>query len=448
MTDNASKKYQEYQYLNISGPISVTPVVPGNLLWGSVVLILGPTGSGKSTFIEALLPDSSLQISSNQLEGFTQSIGTYKIENVEVTRTDEPTSVIYLVDVPGFTDTKISETSIVCMLREWMKVSPSGHLGQILYLTPIQSACMPGSHGKVLRTVQAMTGWESAANITIVTTMWDRLWSDMSKMRAESNFNELQDVIGKGLARVRVTRTGHGSGYNGYGAWTSGKFARLVVHTSPVMRGIRTLMLAHTHAHSPKPKLPAALPHYFMDGGGQIVKFYNNQDSVLSILNTALPASASPFYLEASRHEPIKNSSFGANLWDNLQSRIENLNIERDNLQADLNSPSTQSNETLKSTLANQLKEVERLLTKFTKELHDNFEPDDDGVGLSTLQVKINHAITSRGQDLVPSHQDVIPSIISRPEISAEAVPETGKVVRIILALKCWGADATRWYDD
>ncbi|KAF9035769.1 hypothetical protein BJ165DRAFT_1533251 [Panaeolus papilionaceus] len=379
MTDNSSK---EYQYLNISGPISVTPVVPGTLPRGSVVLILGPTGAGKSTFIEALSPDSSLQISSNQLEGFTQSIGTYRIENVKDVTDDGSTQPIYLVGVPGFADTKISETSIVSMLRDWMKVSPTGYLGQILYLTPIQSARMPGSHRQVLRTVQAMTGQRSAANITIVTTMWDRLWSDTSKMRAESNFNELRDVIWKD----------------------------------------------------------------FMDEGGQIVKFYNNQDSALSILNTALPASAPTFHLEASRHEPIKNSSFGANLWDNLQSRIQNLNIERDNLQADLNSPSTQSNETLKSTLANQLKEVERLLTKFTKELHDNFGPDDDGVESSLLQVKTNHAITT--PELVPSYQDAIPSMISRPEISAEAVPETGKVVRIIRALKCWGADATRRYDD
>ncbi|KAF9035771.1 hypothetical protein BJ165DRAFT_1533253 [Panaeolus papilionaceus] len=385
MTDNSSKKYQEYEYLNISGPISVTPVVPGNLPSGSVVLILGPTGSGKSTFIEALSPDSSLQISSNQLEGFTQSIGTYKIENIEVvSRVGEPTRVIYLVDAPGFADTKISETSIVSMLREWMKVSPTGNLGQILYLTPIQSARMPGSHRQVLRTVQAMTGQRSAPNITIVTTMWDRLWSDTSKMRAESNFNELRDVIWK----------------------------------------------------------------EFMDKGGQIAKFYNDQHSVLSILNTALPASAPYFYLEASRHEPIKNSSFGANLWDNLQSRIENLYIERGNLQADLKSLSTQSDETLKSTLSDQLKEVERLLKKFTKELHDNFGPDDDGVESSSLQVKINHAITSPGPEIVPSHQDVIPSMISHPEISAEAVPETGKVVRIIRALKCWGADATRQYDD
>ncbi|KAF9035770.1 hypothetical protein BJ165DRAFT_1533252 [Panaeolus papilionaceus] len=382
MTDNSSK---EYQYLNISGPISVTPVVPGTLPRGSVVLILGPTGAGKSTFIEALSPDSSLQISSNQLEGFTQSIGTYRIENVKDVTDDGSTQPIYLVGVPGFADTKISETSIVSMLRDWMKVSPTGYLGQILYLTPIQSARMPGSHRQVLRTVQAMTGQRSAANITIVTTMWDRLWSETSKMRAESNFNELRDVIWKD----------------------------------------------------------------FMDEGGQIVKFYNTQDSVLSILNTLLPAfSYQQFVLEEDSDEKLKDTPFGKDLQENLRSRIRNIDIERANLQDDLKSPSTQSNETLKSTLATQLEEVERLLTKFTKELHDNFGPDDDGVESSSIQVKINHAITSPGPGLVPSRQDVIPSMISRPEISAEAVPETGKVVRVIRALKCWGADATRQYDD
>lgn len=155
MNDNSSK---EYYNIRITGPISVPPVVPGNLprgvpivsvyhsisklfaplikhlvFWGQqgqervryvIQRISNDIHLNRAKFIEALSENPPLRISSNQLEGFTQSIGTYKLENVTVTSEDRETSVVYLIDVPGFADTKFSETSIILMLREWMKVSP------------------------------------------------------------------------------------------------------------------------------------------------------------------------------------------------------------------------------------------------------------------------------------------------------------------------------------
>ncbi|KAF9030651.1 hypothetical protein BJ165DRAFT_1535638 [Panaeolus papilionaceus] len=352
MDDNLSK---EYPNLELTGPISVRPVVPGNLPRGSPMVILGPTGAGKSTFIEAFSMDGVLRISSNQLEGFTQSIGTYELENVTTPRSEDASGLIYLVDVPGFADTKLSETSIVSMLRQWMKVSPSGHLGHILYLIPIHNARMSGSHRQVLRTVQAMTGSHSADFITIVTTMWDNLWGNEATTRAESIFNQLQDDIWKD----------------------------------------------------------------FLDRGCQIVKFYNTQDSALSVLNTALTRNTGGnFLIESAFRDPnpqLNKTAFGSHLQDDLHSRIQNLSIARENLELDLKSESAECNESLKLTIVTQLQEVDRLLAKFTKELRDNFGSQ-------------------------------VPSTPSSQHL--ELPSKEGIFVSVIRSLKCWGEDARRQHDD
>ncbi|PPR07626.1 hypothetical protein CVT24_004185, partial [Panaeolus cyanescens] len=111
-----------------------------------VILLAGPTGSGKSSFIEALGNDKSLGISKDQLEGFTQTVTAYHVKNMEFiealgndkslgiskdqlegfTQTvtayhvknmevkgQYGTTPVCLLDSPGFSDTNISEMEII-----------------------------------------------------------------------------------------------------------------------------------------------------------------------------------------------------------------------------------------------------------------------------------------------------------------------------------------------
>ncbi|KAF9030790.1 hypothetical protein BJ165DRAFT_1535627 [Panaeolus papilionaceus] len=108
----------ELNNLEVTGDISVKPVtkIPGGKV---VYIIMGPTGAGKSTFIEALAGGSqNLAISSDQLAGFTQHVTAYKLVNVVRRYTGR---VIYLVDTPGFSDDKISEIEVMDMLGDWLE---------------------------------------------------------------------------------------------------------------------------------------------------------------------------------------------------------------------------------------------------------------------------------------------------------------------------------------
>ncbi|KAF9043404.1 hypothetical protein BJ165DRAFT_1529440 [Panaeolus papilionaceus] len=186
----ATTSKMEYKAINVTGAVSVERVDRIQVSHGRV-LIMGPTGAGKSSFIEALGLKDSLKISSNGLDGYTQAVSTYKLNNV--TRNGYP---IYLVDSPGFADTKISEMAILSMLQKWMKDNDV-YFNRILYLTPITSTRLPGTQRQVLKTFNALTGVKTAKNVMIVTTMWDNIWGENATKRAEDNYQQLQSDIWK-----------------------------------------------------------------------------------------------------------------------------------------------------------------------------------------------------------------------------------------------------------
>ncbi|KAF9034796.1 hypothetical protein BJ165DRAFT_1511659 [Panaeolus papilionaceus] len=177
-----------------AGAISVEAVAEIQARDGYVIFVLlGPTGSGKSSFIEAIASNTTLSLSSNKLEGFTQRETIYGIANVNAGRLP-----IFIVDVPGFMDSKISAMGIVSMLKNMIQRTSSLYWFRILYLTPIHNPRLPGSQRQLLQTFDALTGVGAADCITVVSTMWDLVWSESAKRREESNLKQLRDDIWKG----------------------------------------------------------------------------------------------------------------------------------------------------------------------------------------------------------------------------------------------------------
>ncbi|PPQ71318.1 hypothetical protein CVT24_012044 [Panaeolus cyanescens] len=106
--------------LSITGPVSITVIPESEELPRicCLILLLGTTGAGKSSFIEALGNDKTLGISKNQLDGFTQHLTVYKVNNIRMI--EYPDSPIFIVDTPGFADRSLPESKMLRMVQDMM----------------------------------------------------------------------------------------------------------------------------------------------------------------------------------------------------------------------------------------------------------------------------------------------------------------------------------------
>ncbi|KAF9033826.1 P-loop containing nucleoside triphosphate hydrolase protein [Panaeolus papilionaceus] len=200
-----------FESLRITGVISVEPAttkVPYNA-WR--YLVMGPTGAGKSSFIEAVAGQSQkLAISKDQLAGYTQHVIAYQLVNVFYQ--DQP---VYLIDTPGFSDTKISEIEIMQMVRKWLESNGFEWVNRILYLTPITDTRLAGTKRRTIDMLKALLKPSGDLGlIIVVTTMWDTLSNEQAERRAQSHYAQLRDEVfrdfidtGSQIARFTNTRT-------------------------------------------------------------------------------------------------------------------------------------------------------------------------------------------------------------------------------------------------
>ncbi|KAF9033127.1 hypothetical protein BJ165DRAFT_1515769 [Panaeolus papilionaceus] len=186
--------------LQITGPVVVQRVRAEDMPQSPYCIVLvGPTGSGKSSFIEALnskSPGPSLGIAKNQLEGVTQEVTTYQLKGVlaGVSTFDTP---IYIVDTPGFSDPKLSEMHVVSDIQGWSKASNSDLLRvrrRALYVHPITDIRLPNSRRRCYTMFLKMcTELNLVGQPTLVTSMWDQIAEGSNGERnAEARFKMLE----------------------------------------------------------------------------------------------------------------------------------------------------------------------------------------------------------------------------------------------------------------
>ncbi|KAF9463781.1 P-loop containing nucleoside triphosphate hydrolase protein, partial [Collybia nuda] len=132
------------------------------------IALLGATGSGKSTFIN-LLTGSNLRVSSS-LQSCTQ-----KVSMTENFKLGDYT--YRFIDTPGFDDTDRSEVEILKLIAKFLgyqyKIGTKIH--GILYLYRISDNRMTGASRRSFRLFRKLCGDTSLKNVTIVTTMWNKV---------------------------------------------------------------------------------------------------------------------------------------------------------------------------------------------------------------------------------------------------------------------------------
>ncbi|PPQ76457.1 hypothetical protein CVT24_013351 [Panaeolus cyanescens] len=203
---------KSYKYLKLNGKVGVvinqlnsTSAIDLNKRLDFRILLVGPTGSGKSSFIEALADDRKMGISKNQLEGFTQTVTAYELVNIKNPRGGG----FSLLDCPGFSDSNLSEMEIIEMVKKWMSESEFGFLWlhAVLYFYPITDTRLPGTRRKTMEMLKALiksssrgssaNGNQNEGAVTIVTTMWDQVWCERLEQRAEERYTQLKDGVWK-----------------------------------------------------------------------------------------------------------------------------------------------------------------------------------------------------------------------------------------------------------
>ncbi|KAF9042418.1 P-loop containing nucleoside triphosphate hydrolase protein [Panaeolus papilionaceus] len=191
----------------LAGDVTIEPCETVDYLsWR--ILVMGPTGSGKSSFIESLAgPGQSLGISKDQLAGFTQDINAYKLNNSQYLWDDGERWPVYIVDSPGFSDGKLSGMEIVNRTKEWMSEKGFKYISLILYLCPITDTRMTRTRLRVINMLQALLEKRSAGRVIIVTTMWDRITNARAMEQAEAHYEQLKNDVFKDLLQDRAQIT-------------------------------------------------------------------------------------------------------------------------------------------------------------------------------------------------------------------------------------------------
>ncbi|KAF9042484.1 hypothetical protein BJ165DRAFT_1595660 [Panaeolus papilionaceus] len=291
--------------LTITGEVSVERCESVLRAYRLCILILGPTGAGKSSFIEALAGEGqSLGISKDQLAGFTQEVTGYEVKNAIVLFGENIACPLYLIDAPGFSDSKISELEIIIKVKQWMKDHGVVGVGGVLYLSPITDTRAPGSKRRTIKMIQLLLHNDSFHYLNIVTTMWDRLSNPQAEKRAETNFAQLRDDIWRGA----------------------------------------------------------------ISSGAKISRYCNDFDSAIQILRSITDLENIPFSpLEDNPIKPEDNSA--PLLYQELLDRISNAQQEKEHLQEEKMRLITNPDPQLELVFLSRLPEVKKDLAKFLGQL-------------------------------------------------------------------------------
>lgn len=168
-----------------------------------IILVMGPTGVGKSSFIQAATGEGDHTI------GHGIVSHTSEIRSVRTTHPVNQYPVVF-VDTPGFDVPYKSDMEILSMISDWLVHNyPRGmNLAGIVYLHRISDNRVARASLKSLLTFPSICGLDSMPTVVLVTTMWDGIREETGGRR-ETELKETfwRDMIADGCKTERFYRT-------------------------------------------------------------------------------------------------------------------------------------------------------------------------------------------------------------------------------------------------
>ncbi|KAG8849886.1 hypothetical protein FRB91_009539 [Serendipita sp. 411] len=143
-----------------------------------IIIVMGPTGVGKSTFIDYAAGGNGQGIG-HSLKSCTQDI--------VVRKTTAEGQSFALVDTPGLNNTTRSNYEILGEIASFLVKTRMGRyqLDKILYLHQISDNRMAGTSSRDLELFATLCGNAAMPNIIVVTTMWSLVANNTGKEREE-----------------------------------------------------------------------------------------------------------------------------------------------------------------------------------------------------------------------------------------------------------------------
>ncbi|KAH7906929.1 P-loop containing nucleoside triphosphate hydrolase protein [Hygrophoropsis aurantiaca] len=171
-----------------------------------VILIMGPTGVGKSTFINAAAGSDSAVNVGHELESCTAAI---RHAIVPHPRKEDPRRFIF-VDTPGFDDTYVDDSEILRRILVWLARSYSDRvrLAGAIYMHEISQTRFLDISRKNLGMFTKLIGDDAAKNVILATTKWGDVEKDVGERREEQlRANFWKDMINQGSRTAQFHNT-------------------------------------------------------------------------------------------------------------------------------------------------------------------------------------------------------------------------------------------------
>ncbi|KAI6102829.1 P-loop containing nucleoside triphosphate hydrolase protein, partial [Pisolithus sp. B1] len=151
--------------------------------------LMGPTGAGKSSFIA--------NVTKQEGNGVGHDLTSCTSE-IKVTECDIEGFSIVLVDTPGSDHTNTSDLDILKLISDWLNAEYQASqpiLSAILYFHRISDNRVAGTPLKNLRVFEKLCGKNAMSKVTLVTTMWDEVDTEVGQERLK----ELKESYWKGM---------------------------------------------------------------------------------------------------------------------------------------------------------------------------------------------------------------------------------------------------------
>ncbi|KAI6014187.1 hypothetical protein EDC04DRAFT_678842 [Pisolithus marmoratus] len=172
------------------------------------IVVMGPTGSGKSTFINSLVPSGS---SGGVQVGHNLWAETRKVQPIELNHANG--FRFKLVDTPGFDGSREGTTDIGVLSKIaafLVQEKKRSVLAGLIYMHRISDTGRGDAARRNLSMFHKICGQASLKNVVIVTTMWDEVTPEEGELREQelrSSETLFQPLLDEGAVMCRHDST-------------------------------------------------------------------------------------------------------------------------------------------------------------------------------------------------------------------------------------------------